>query len=124
MFSYSHRPLNRRTMHILLFMLSRRLDFREIQMNQLLWLEACARRLSELRGVAPDAQSEQTVTRLWYSEEGSKYRKMHPVAAAEAWFAAHGRREKDTHEPAGPEPEAPSRPRAIHTGGHGVRGGP
>lgn len=52
------------------------------------WLDACARRLGELdRSLPPEAAS-RAALRLWCSSEPAQvFRRMHPVAAAEAWHA-------------------------------------
>lgn len=54
-------------------------------MNQMLWLDTCARRLGELdKGLIPP-EVDGIALRLWHSSRPS-FRHCHPVTAAETWY--------------------------------------
>lgn len=57
-------------------------------LEQILWIETCARRVGELRPWMATQDIRLTAIAVWCSDE-SGYRSMHPVAAAEAWHEIH-----------------------------------
>ncbi len=56
-------------------------------MEDLTWLDACARRLTELEGDISVASAGRIATRIWHTEVPVCFRQEHPVFAAESWYA-------------------------------------
>lgn len=55
-------------------------------MEQLIWIDACARRLTELDNMTPES-ADRIAMRLWHTVAPVFYRQGHPVLAAESWYA-------------------------------------
>jgi hypothetical protein len=56
-------------------------------MEDLIWLDACARRLTELEGNISVTSADRIATRIWNTKVPICYRHEHPVLAAESWYA-------------------------------------
>jgi hypothetical protein len=56
-------------------------------MEDLIWLDACARRLTELEGDMSVASADRIATRISHTKVPVCYRHEHPVLAAESWYA-------------------------------------
>ena len=52
-----------------------------------MWIDVCARRLTELDTEILPKSAERIAMRIWYLKEPICYREEHPTVAAEAWYA-------------------------------------
>jgi hypothetical protein len=55
-------------------------------MEQLIWIDACSRRLTELESMTPES-ADRIAMRIWHTKVPVLYRQNHPVSAAEGWYA-------------------------------------
>ena len=55
-------------------------------MEQLNWIDACSRRLTELESMTPES-ADRIAMRIWHTKAPMVYRHEHPVLAAEGWYA-------------------------------------